>query len=401
MEFLNDLTRQFIQDHLHDDVRSLALRHAPQGVDHRLALQQIEGWQLASKKIPSWTEKDGLLYPPRISMEQCSSEQTALYKQKLIKRLISDRGTHSNSTFVDLTGGFGIDFSFIAPLFERAVYIERNETLCQIAKHNFKILGLTHADILNIDSSTSVDILPEATCFFIDPARRDKQGKKTIAIEDCEPNLTELQDTLSKKATYCVIKLSPMLDISMALKSLNNTSEVHVVSVQNECKELLLVMSRYEVEEPIFHCVNIGKSLSGFTFLQKNEAASEYRFADGIGKYLYEPDASVMKCGGFRSLCTQYAIDKLHPHSHLYTSDSLITDFPGRTFVVMSQCGFNKQELKSMFNDLKQANLTIRNFPATVADLRKRLKLKDGGEDYIFATTTVNDTHILIRCKKV
>ena len=400
MGTLNKETQDYIIAHIHEDVKKLALQSAKSGVDLHSALQQIEGYQTAAKKLPSWTKHTGIIYPPRISMEQCSSEKTAIYKQNVVKRILTENASDGDGIFMDLTGGFGIDFSFIAPLFKHAVYMERQEHLCQIAKHNFNLLGLSHAEILNIDSSAHPASWPNAICCYIDPARRDQQGQKTIAIEDCEPNLIELQQHLQDKAEHCLIKLSPMLDIQKAIRSLKNIAEVHAVSVQNECKELLLVINRKSPEEITFHCVNIDTLTTDFTFTRAEEDATDCHIANQLGHFLYEPNASIMKCGGFKTLATRYRLKKLHPHSHLYTSDERIDNFPGRTFSIVSEYGFGKQDLKNLQSKVKQANLTIRNFPSTVADLRKRLKLKEGGEYYLFATTTIDEKHILILCRK-
>lgn len=400
MRILNQETQDYILAHIHDDVKKLALQSVRSGVDLRLVLQQIEGYQTATRKLPSWTERTGIIYPPRISMEQCSSEKTAVYKQDVVKRILSGDVRDGHGTFMDLTGGFGIDFSFIAPLFKRAVYMERQEHLCQIAKHNFNLLGLSHAEILNIDSSADPASWPDVTCCYIDPARRDRQGQKTVAIEDCEPNLIELQQHLLEKAEHCLIKLSPMLDIQKAIRSLKNIAEVHAVSVQNECKELLLVINKEVPEEISFHCVNIDTHTTEFSFTRAEEDATDGNIANELGLFLYEPNASIMKCGGFKTLATRYGLKKLHPHSHLYTSEKRVNNFPGRTFSIVSEYGFGKQELKSLQSEVKQANLTIRNFPSTVAELRKRLKLKEGGNHYLFATTVTGERHILILCRK-
>lgn len=393
---LNKETKDFIKVHRHDDIRRLALTSAPNGVDLKFAIQQIEGRQLAEKKLPNWAENDALIFPPRLSMEQCSSEQTAIYKRDIIQRLCSGK----TDKFTDLTGGFGIDFSFIAPIFGSATYMERQSVLCNIAQHNFSALGFTHTKVIETDSSAHPEQWEEVDCIFIDPARRDAQGRKTIAIEDCEPNLVELQDSIREKALFCLIKLSPMLDIHQALRSLQNISEVHAVSVQGECKELLFVMTRVEQESTIFHCANLGKETQTFIFTHKEEQNASCQYTAYPETYLYEPNASVMKCGGFQSIASRYNLRKLHPSAHLYTSSELIEDFPGRAFVIEDYTGFGKQELKNLLHDTKKANLTIRNFPSSVSELRKRLRIKEGGDCYLFATTTAEGEHILIKCRK-
>lgn len=393
-------TQAFIQAHRHDDVRQLALRPAPAGVDLQAALQQIEGWQTAVRKLPSWAGQEGLLYPPRLALEQCSSEATARYKQRLVQRLSAAGGHGCTGTLIDLTGGFGIDFSFLAPLFRRALYMERQPGLCRIARHNFRVLGLVQAEVVETDSAKAPGAWPEADWCFADPARRDTAGRKTVAIGDCEPDLAALQEHIRRRARSCLVKLSPMLDIQAALHTLRHVAEVHAVSVQGECKELLLVMTREQPEAAVtFHCANLQTGQADFCFTQDEEAGSTC--PDGLpGRYLYEPNASVMKCGGFRSIGARYGLRQLHPNSHLYTADTLHTDFPGRLFVVTAYGGFGKKELKELLNGTGQANLTVRNFPDTVAALRKRLRLKEGGDTYLFATTLADGSRALIRCRK-
>lgn len=397
----NKATNDFILSHRQDDVRRLALKSAPEEVDLRLALQQIEGWQTATRKLPSWAATDGLLYPPRLSMEQCSSEATARYKQKVVREWMSRLApASSTTTLIDLTGGFGIDFSFLAPLFDQAIYMERQPELCHIASHNFKLLGLRQTEVRETDSTLHPEDWPEADCCFIDPARRDTQGHKTIAIEECSPDLSLLQEAILRKARFCMAKLSPMLDIQTTLHTLPHTAEIHAVSAQGECKELLWLMSREMPSATTFHCVNLGTDNPDFIFTKEEEAMASCSYTPTPGQFLYEPNPSIMKCGAFKSVAVRYGVEKLHPNTHLYTSDKLKKDFPGRTFRVESHTRFGKKELRSFLHDLPQANLTVRNFPETVEHLRKRLKLKEGGNVYLFAATMADGNHELIRCRK-
>lgn len=399
---INEKTRDFILRNRQEDVRKLALKKAPEGVDLAMALQQIEGWQTAVRKLPSWAGREGLWFPPRLAMEQCSSEQTATYKRALVKRLLHIGSTPADGTMMDLTGGFGIDFSFMAPLFTRAVYMEQQPELCRIARHNFTVLHLDQTEIREGNSSEKPQDWPDAELCFIDPARRDAAGHKTVAIEDCTPDLTTLQDFIHRKARFCLIKLSPMLDIQAALRVLRGVSEVHAVCVQNECKELLLVAAQPPAHPVVFHCADIEKERTEcFTFTAEDERKADCTYAQAVGKYLYEPNAAILKCGGYRTLAARYGLCKLHPNSHLYTSDLFREDFPGRTFLVENASGFGKKEVNKLLRDISQANLTVRNFPATVADLRKRLHLKEGGETYLFATTLNSGEHVLLRCRKV
>lgn len=386
---LDDATIEFIAQHREEDVRTLALQAGRYPtVDMREAVTQIEGWQQAREKLPTWAAVEGIIYPPKISMEQCSSEKTAKYKAKQVK----------GKRFADLTGGFGIDFSYMARNFNEAFYIERNKTLCDIATANFSLLGLEDAKVMNGNSEELFESLPHLDWIFVDPARRDGDGRKVVALSDCEPNVVEL-DLLSK-ADMAMIKCSPMLDITMACRQLQHVSSVHIVSVNNECKELLIILNSGDFTGFTTHCVNILKdSTQIFSFTQDDEDTAETSYSSEVGKYLYEPNASVQKAGSPKSLSSHYHVDKLHPNSHLYTSNEHIHNFPGRIFEVVEVLGFSKANIKSV-QSLGKANITVRNFPESVQLLRKRLKLTDGGENYIFATTLNDDSKALILCKK-
>ena len=386
-------TLLFIEENAHADVRTLALqaKKYPQ-VDMAMAVMQIAGRQIAEAKVPSWHQTEGLLYPKHLSMEQCSSEATAIYKVGLVE----------GNSFADLTGGFGIDCSFLSRKFKQADYVERQTELCELAKHNFPLLGL-NIGVHNEDGVEYLKQMEPVDCLFLDPARRDGHGGKTVAISDCEPDVSALEDLLVEKAKMVLVKLSPMLDLSLALKTLKHVREVHIVSVNNECKELLLILQKSSISSEIrIHCEHIlnGNKHQSFSFTQEQERTSECPFSTEVGSYLYEPNASILKAGAYRSITQAYPVKKLHTSSHLYISSHYIEDFPGRSFQVEAVSGFGKKDLKTFLQGLDKANLTIRNFPSSVADLRKRLKLKEGGEVYIFATTLADESKVLIKCKK-
>lgn len=392
MEQLSQSTIEFIRAHSRDDVRLLALQ-APRypDVDMPAAIVQIAGRQAATNKIPSWQSIEELWYPRHLSMEQCSSEITAQYKSTLA----------DGETLTDLTGGFGIDCAFMASRFRKVSYVERQEELCEIAKHNFPLLGLKHITVYNEDGVVHLQKMEPVDCIFIDPARRNEHGGKTIAISDCEPDVAELEELLLSKGKQIMIKLSPMLDLTLALKSMKHAREVHIISVNNECKELLLIIGNEPSRLIPIHCINLtSKEKQTFTFTREEELASECFYTKELGKYLYEPNASILKAGAFRSIASRYKVKKLHPNSHLYTSDLWIENFPGRSFLITGQCSFNKKEIKETIGELKKANITVRNFPATVAEIRKRTKLSDGGEVYLFATTLSNEQKVFIKCSK-
>lgn len=381
----------YIRAHRDDDVRHLALSDQKRlGDSLNYALNQISGWQKAKEKIPSWSEIDDLVYPPHLSMEQCSSEHTAAYKATLVQ----------GESFVDLTGGFGVDFAFFARNFKQATMVERNAELCEIAMHNLPLLGLPNAKVVNGDGMDHLRQMEPVDVIFIDPARRDQQGRKTVSIADCEPNLLEVLETLHARAKKILIKYSPMLDITLAIKELKCVESVHVVSVENECKELLFLLSEKTAGSPLFHCVNLSKrGETRYTFTMEEERNATIRQAGSLGKYLYEPYSSLLKAGAYKSLCTHFPVEKLAVSSHLYTSDEPINDFPGRAFRVVDTFTLNKKEVKEHLENVKKANIAVRNFPLSANELRNRLKIKEGGDIYLFATTHM-EKRLVIMCEK-
>ena len=386
---IDEATRDFIRSHAGDDVRQLVLQAAryPE-VDMRVAATQIEGRRLASAKLPAWAAVEGIVYPVRLSMEQCSSEVTARYKASLV----------SGTRLADLTGGFGIDCSYMSGSFEDTTYIERNEELCRIAAHNFGLLGKP-IRVVHADSGEALLRLPHQDWIFIDPARRDKAGGKVVALSDCEPDVCQLEELLMQKATKVMVKCSPMLDISQAVRELHTVEEVHVVSVNNECKELLLILGSDSGGEMPIRTVNFqGGQVQAFSYTAAAEHGALCSYTSSIGRYLYEPNSSLMKAGCHKLPAQRFGLSKLHPNTHLYTGDMLVSDFPGRVFKVEQTCGFGKKELKML--DCKKANLAVRNFPERVDALHKRLKIRDGGSTYLFATTLQDETKALIVCTK-
>lgn len=510
-EIMNQATLDFIRQHQDDDVRQLAfLGSKYPEVDMPFALDQIRGRKMARVKLPRWASIDGIIYPPHISMEQCSSEQTALYKAELAARLLGlspsssengeekekesenasnlhlseicefagkgavdsefakneatckkqqilteskenvneikeepHEGDFSEETgFVDLTGGFGVDFSYIASrLGVKSMYVERQAHLCEAAKENFERLGLKNAIVKNGDgievlhsfaskkeaaASDSLGITEGQSrsllktklglkLIFIDPARRDDAGNKVVSLKDCTPDVTLLQEEMLSKADYVIIKLSPMLDWHRAVSELSCVKEVHIISVNNECKELLLVLSARNMggmeassaDGEVKHagslriyCVNDAQS---FVCDELDMESSSVRIAPPVleeMQYLYEPNASLMKAGCFSVLSERYGARMLSKNSHLFVSQAPIEAFPGRSFRIIAVSSFNKKELKRHLSGITKANIATRNFPLSVAELRKRLKLKDGGETYIFATTLSDESHVLVITEK-
>ena len=436
---MNQATQDFIRQHQDDDVRQLAfLGSKYPEVDMPFALDQIRGRKMARVKLPRWASLEGIIYPPHISMEQCSSESTALYKAELAARLLglpaSSSGTEMKAEneieFVDLTGGFGVDFSYIAArLGVKSMYVERQAHLCEAAKENFGRLGLKNAIVKNgdgievlysfhpkkKDAASDDDSLgitydqPRSLLktnlglkiIFIDPARRDDAGNKVVSLKDCTPDVTVLQEELLSKADYVIIKLSPMLDWHRAISELSHVREVHIISVNNECKELLLVLSARNMGENLrIYCINDAQS---FVCDEMDMESSQVKIAPSTleeMQYLYEPNASLMKAGCFGVLSDRYDARMLSKNSHLFVSQAPIEAFPGRSFRIIAVSSFNKKELKRHLSGITKANIATRNFPLSVAELRKRLKLKDGGETYIFATTLSDESHVLVITEK-
>ena len=422
---MNQATLDYVRQHADDDVRMLALRGCKDSeVDLTLALQQIAGRQTARHKLPTWAATEGLLYPPHLSMEQCSSEQTALYKQRIAARLCREAQSLDATArsldapaqsldarakrLVDLTGGFGVDFSFMSQAFDHAVYVEQQEALCQVARHNFGRLGLSHAEVVCADAAAYLEQMAPATVIFIDPARRDAHGSRTYGISDCTPDVLALRQQLLAKSRYVLLKLSPMLDWRKAVSDLGpeHVSEVHIVSVRGECKELLLVVERQARKPLRLVCINDEQCFETTDALDIAEATDTIETTEEIisfetSPYLYEPNASLMQAGCFSALARRFGLRQLAPNSHLFVSSEPITDFPGRSFHIDVVTTMNKKELRHALQGMTQANITVRNFPLSVAELRKRLKLSEGGSNYLFATTLAKGLHVLIVCSRL
>ena len=406
-------TQEFINQNLDADIRHLALAHAGRtDIDLAYALDQIAGRQTARTKLPRWAATEGITYPPHISMEQCSSQQTAMYKAAVARRLITELPVlpalpANPLTLVDLTGGFGVDFSYMAPLFGKAVYIERQSRLCDISRHNMAALGISQAEVICGDCAQIIEGISHATLIYADPARRSQSGGRTFAISDCTPDVLSMRDTLLAKADYVMLKLSPMLDWRKAAADMGaQVGEVHIVSVGNECKELLLVLSRKYTEIERIYCVNDGQEFA-FTPEELSQASpkphnpiTQKPQNPTTAAFLYEPNASLMKAGCFALIGQRYAARQVSRDSHLFLSPVEIPQFPGRAFAIRAVTTLNKRELRAALGGISQANVAVRNFPLTADALRKKLKLRDGGDTYIFGTTTGDGQHVLFICEK-
>ena len=509
-------TAEFIQEYREKDTRQLALRSARfPDVDMPYALDQIKGWQTARRKLPTWAACDGIVYPPHLSMEQCSSEPTAQYKLNLAMewscriessefrvesleggvessarrvesserevesselRVENSEGEVNNSSseqpatlnsqlstlnpqpatlnsqlstlnchassMTDLTGGFGVDFSFTSCAFASATYVERNAQLCHMVEHNLPLLGIDNAKVVCADAVDYLSTLDMQTMIFLDPARRDQHGAKTVMLADCTPDVVQLLPQLLKKSRFTMLKLSPMLDWHKAVEDLQGTvREVHIVSVGGECKELLLVLSEEIESELKVFCADLEAGGSGEAGLSGGSSSSSCsglssepsfprtpsspsapshpstpslsaslfvytpssscpapnsKLKTQNSKFLHEPNASIMKAGCFDELAAAYGVSPVSRNSHLFLSAEPVDGFPGRSFSIERVTTLNKRELRQALAGIEKANIATRNFPLSVAELRKRLKLKDGGDVYIFATTTAEDEHLLL-----
>lgn len=437
MTIMNDETREFVAMHRNEDVRELALKaKRVERLDLPSALDQIAGWQIARKKLPQWASCEGIVYPPHISMEQCSSQFTAQYKSEIAQTLLAPAATvrarvsdsaesvmqTAKSAFqlsdspesdtlvakramVDLTGGFGVDFSYLARGFSQATYVERQRHLCDLAEHNMAALGLDQARIVCGDGVEYLRQMGPVDFIYLDPARRDEHGSRTYAIEDCTPNVFELRDLLLAKSQYTLVKLSPMLDWRKAVADFDGAvREVHIVATGNECKELLLVLGQQVHEEPsaprVF-CVNDNQRIDYDSAAYTQGLRIGGKPLPETKNYLYEPNASIMKAGCFDLVEERFGVTQVGPSSHLFVSATPVADFPGRGFAIEAIGGMNKKDIKRLLNGTKQANIAVRNFPLTAPQLRKKLKLADGGPVYLFGTTMQGCDHVLLRTSKI
>ena len=436
-------TSEFVKQFRESDPRKLALQASRYpDVDMPYALNQIQGWQTAQRKLPSWAACDGVVYPPHLNMEQCSSEPTARYKQQVARRWAERIPNASRTSMTDLTGGFGVDFSFTSRCFDCATYVERNASLCEVVGANLPRLGIRNAQVKCAEAEAVLEQTEPQTMIFLDPARRDEHGAKTVLIADCTPDVCQLLPSLMQKSQFVMLKLSPMLDWHKAIVDLDGkVREVHIVSADGECKELLLVLAPDGKPEVQVFCVDIqsrpdsegqyprsefvysiatnaqeevmenNSKLDNSTSAQPTNStfniqhstlppATNSTFNIQHSTFLFEPNASVMKAGCFDEIARAYGVSAISRNSHLFLSDHEIDGFPGRSFAIDAVTTMNKRQLRQTLSGMKQANIAVRNFPLSVAELRKRLKLNDGGDTYIFATTTSEGDHILMLTHK-
>lgn len=385
--------KNFIAAHLTDNTDKLLLNAKQyKEIPVAFAVDQILARRQIRDKLPTWYDQPDLLFPSRLSAEQCSSELTARYKQSLLR----------GEKVCDLTGGLGIDSWFFSQVAQKVIYIERFPEYCKAAAANFAVLKAGNIQVIEADAQTLLPTL-QADTFYIDPARRSGNNKRLFAITECEPDILQLKNILLKKSRRLIVKISPMADPTETLKLIPEIIEIHIVAVRNECKEMILVLESKK-PQPEVKVVTVNFTASGerqlFSFQWGQEQTAVYQLADTVKNYIYEPNSAILKSGAFQLISEQYSIDKLHQHSHLYTLDQKINHFPGRIFKVRQVMDFSRKKLKQWGKQFPQANISVRNFPMSVEEIRKSSGISDGGPLYLFATTLGNARRILIDCEK-
>lgn len=382
--------QQFIDDNINADVTKLALQKNPfPKIEWTLILQQLTAKQKTKTKLPTWFETPAILYPSKISVEQTSSEKTAQYKASLI----------SGKSLIDLTGGFGVDDFYFSKTVENVIHCEINSELSEIVKHNFEQLNVKNIECFANDSSEVLKKLNRKfDWIYIDPSRRNDVKGKVFMLKDCLPNVPELLDFYFGFSENIMIKTAPILDISAGISELKNIVEIHIIALENEVKELLFILNKKQESTIEIKTINLLKDKRETFEFQLNSDLQKTNYA-APKKYLFEPNAAIMKSGGFDEIAFQFEVEKLHQHSHLYTSDEFI-DFPGRVFEIQNILEYNKTNMKSFLENQK-ANITTRNFPETVENIRKKWKIKDGGNLYSFFTTDMTNSKIVLLCEKL
>ncbi|OXB02382.1 THUMP-like domain-containing protein [Flavobacterium pectinovorum] len=382
--------QEFITQNSGVSITKLALQKNPfPEVEWISILNQIEAKSKAKEKLPTWFSTENIIYPSKISVEQTSSEKTATYKASLI----------SGESLIDLTGGFGVDDYYFSKKFKVVAHCEINEDLSAIVKHNFEQLQVDNCTFYADDSSTILNNLEQKwDWIYIDPSRRNDAKGKVFMLKDCLPNVPESLDFYFEKSNSILIKTAPLLDISAGLSELKFVKNIHIIALENEVKELLFEIHNHYSGEITIKTANILKDKTEtFEFILGDQL--DLPFYHLPQKFLYEPNSAIMKSGGFDEVSTSFQINKLHKHSHLYTSDELI-DFPGRAFEIEKVISYSKNDMKTELLN-QQANITTRNFPDTVENIRKKWKIKNGGNLYCFFTTDKNDNKIVLICRKI
>lgn len=379
---------EFIEANKQKPVAEIALLLSKKtDLDAAFVLAQINGIQKAKNKLPAFYNTPNIVYPTKLSMEQCSSGKTGIFKSNLVD------GDH----LIDLTGGFGVDSYYFSKQFKQVTYVEQSQSLFEIVKSNFNKLKANNVDLVN---STAEEFLEttnkKADVVYIDPSRRN-ENQRVFKLDECTPNIIELAPAIFELADKILIKASPLLDIKQSLKDLKYVSKVWVVSVDNDCKEVLYLLKNGNTKEPQINTINLTKTDQEFHFNFLEESGTNSSYSEPLN-YIYEPNASILKAGAFNSIAKKYEVKKLAPNSHLYTSEELIEHFPGRTFKVEKVLPYQPKDFRKL--GITKANVSCRNFKDKPEQVKKKLKLKDGGNTYLFATSDQNNKPILIICVK-
>ena len=385
--------RAFIENNLSADPAALMLqaKRFP-GLPVAELVQQIQARQKAKTKLPHWAQNLDLIFPVNLSVEQASSEQTAQFKASLI----------SGELLIDLTGGFGVDVYHFAQQFRKVYHVEQNPELSETVQFNFEKLGISNVTFFPENASVFLaDFTGQADCIYLDPARRGNANQKVHLLEDCEPDILKMLPELRRKAKTILLKTAPLLDINLAIAQLKTVEKIWVVAVENECKEVLYQIGQTENSDPEITAVNLQPKTqnASFSFRKSAEESAEVQYSDPLN-FIYEPNAAIMKAGAFRQIAQRFGLKKLHRNSHLYTSENLIPDFPGRSFKLKTLGKYSKKVLLNLIPE-KKANITVRNFPETVAQIRQKTGLKEGGNLYLFATTDFHHQPVILICEKV
>ena len=414
---INKPTQHYISVHADSDVAHLALHPSkdPQ-VDMAVALQQIAGRQKAKEKLPEWYATEGILYPKKVSMEQCSSSQTAEYKASLVK----------GNSFADFSGGFGVDTASFAKKFTRGYYVEPQQELCELFQHNCKVLDINNVNIVNGTMEENLASVEHVDMIYLDPSRRDGHGRRVVSLADCTPNLLEWKSALLERCNILMVKMSPMIDIFQMLRDLPETYAVHVVAVEGECKEVVFLLAqdgkdngicrdtarRVSTTDPIETDIAIMNPTIVAVDINKNattrvettletERTTPPHIATELGTYLYEPNAAVMKAGIFNALSQQFQISKLAKSTNLFTANELHENFPGRIFRIETLHEFHPRKTAKELSQLESASIAVRNFPLTAEELRKTLKIKDGNACYLFGCTLWDGQKVILQTNKI
>lgn len=382
--------RKFIQDHLQDNIQQLALQsHSELPAPMAFLLNQIKFRQKNIQRFPTLTQSDLTVFPSGVSTEQASSEVTAVYKADLV----------SGALLMDLTGGLGVDCMAFSKRFTNVIHLERYAEIQQSAAHNFNVLGFTNIQSEECDSIEFIEnTSQQPDVIFLDPARRDSKAQKVFKIEDCEPNLLEILPLLQQKSKTLLVKLAPMLDINDVLNKIKSISEIHIISVKNDCKEILLKIEK-ETHETKIYCANLETHQAVFSFIRNKNLTYNFTFSEAE-TYLYEPNSSVMKSGAFKELAQEFGLKKIAPNTHIFTSEVLKTNFPGRIFQFEKELAYAKKEVKKAFPE-SAASISCRNFPDKPELVKKKLQLKESSTHTLFAVKNSQEKPILLLCKKL